>query len=51
MDQRLRYRLLDILDAIEQLERLFSELDFASFVEDRLKRAACERYLEIASEA
>ena len=51
MDERLRYRLLDILDAIEQLELLFGQLDFSAFVADRMKRAACERFLEILSEA
>ena len=51
MDERLRYRLLDIVDAISQLELLFGELDFSSFVGDRVKRAACERFLEILSEA
>jgi uncharacterized protein with HEPN domain len=51
MDERLRYRLLDILDAIGQLELLFAELDFPSFVSDRIRRAACERFLEVLSEA
>lgn len=51
MDDRLRYRLLDILDAIEPLELLFGQLDFSAFVKDRMKRAACERFLEISSEA
>jgi uncharacterized protein with HEPN domain len=51
MDERLRFRLLDILDAVAHLEILFGELTFPVFVEDRIKRAACERFLEILSEA
>ena len=51
MDERLRFRLLDILDAVGQLQILFNQLTFSSFVEDRVKRAASERFLEIISEA
>lgn len=51
MDERLWLRLSDILDAIRQLELVFGQLEFSSFVEDRVKRAACERFLEIVSEA
>lgn len=51
MDERLRFRLLDILDAIAQLELLLGKLEFSSFVTDRVRRAACERFLEIVSEA
>lgn len=51
MDPRLQSRLRDIEDAIFQLETLFGQLDFPAFVEDRIGRAACERFLEIISEA
>ena len=51
MDERLRFRLLDILDAVGQLQILFGHLTFSSFLEDRVKRAASERFLEIISEA
>ncbi|MGV3550072.1 HepT-like ribonuclease domain-containing protein [Rhizobium sp.] len=51
MDERLRYRLLDILDAIDQLEMLFGRLNYAAFIDDRVRRAACERFLETLSEA
>ena len=51
MDSRLHYRLVDILDALDQLELLLDPLTFDDFVSDRVKRAACERFLEIASEA
>jgi uncharacterized protein with HEPN domain len=51
MDERTSYRLRDILDAIEQLEQMLNSITFADFVQDRIKRAACERFLEIISEA
>lgn len=51
MDDHLRFRLEDVLDAIGQLELLFNQLDFSAFLKDRIKRAACERFLEIVSEA
>jgi uncharacterized protein with HEPN domain len=51
MDERTGYRLKDILDAIEQIELLLGETSFANFVQDRIKRAAFERFLEIISEA
>lgn len=51
MDNRLRYRLSDILDATHQLELLLGPLSFVEFTRDRVKRAACERFLEILSEA
>lgn len=40
-----------MLDAIVQLGDLFGHLNFVDFVEDRVRRAACERFLEIISEA
>jgi uncharacterized protein with HEPN domain len=51
MDERTRFRLRDIADAIEQIEALLNTLTFPEFVADRIKRAACERFLEIISEA
>jgi uncharacterized protein with HEPN domain len=50
MDERTRYRLNDIIDAIEQIEFLVEGLAFPGFVQDRVKRAAFERFLEIISE-
>lgn len=51
MDERTRYRLNDIADAIDQIDLLLRNLTFPDFVQDRVKRAACERFLEIISEA
>ncbi|UVC07085.1 DUF86 domain-containing protein [Rhizobium sp. TH2] len=51
MDQRTRLRLADILDAIEQLNLIFDGMNYSEFVADKIKRAACERFLEIVSEA
>jgi uncharacterized protein with HEPN domain len=51
MDQQTRLRLGDILDAIEQLNFIFAGKNYSEFVADKIKRAACERFLEIVSEA
>ncbi|CAN7215938.1 HepT-like ribonuclease domain-containing protein [Rhizobium sp. LjRoot254] len=51
MDQRTRLRLEDIQDAIEQLNFIFGGTSYSDFVTDKIKRAACERFLEIVSEA
>lgn len=51
MDERTRYRLDDIADAIVQIELLLENLTFTGFVQDRVKRAAFERFIEIISEA
>jgi uncharacterized protein with HEPN domain len=51
MDERTRYRLNDIADSIEQIELLVGDLTFPAFSQDRVKRAAFERFLEIISEA
>ena len=51
MDDRVRQRLLDVIDAIEQIHGLLRDKSRTDFVTDRHMRAAFERYLEIASEA
>jgi uncharacterized protein with HEPN domain len=51
MDERIRYRIEDIADAIAQIELLVDAANFVDFSSDRVKRAAFERFLEIISEA
>lgn len=51
MTDRTRRRLSDILDAIEQIERMLAEKTLEDLRQDRTLRAAYERFLEILSEA
>lgn len=51
MGDRTVYRLQDILDAIEQIDVLLNGKTFADLQNDRILRAAFERFLEIISEA
>ena len=51
MIDRLRSRLDDILDAIDQIDLLLRERTFETLLNDRQARAAYERFLEIISEA
>lgn len=51
MADRTLYRLQDICQAIEAIDALLETVDLASIHEDRIKRAAFERFLEILSEA
>jgi uncharacterized protein with HEPN domain len=45
------YRLHDIIDAIDQIDRLLKDKTFKDAQTDRVLRAAFERFLEILSEA
>lgn len=51
MADRTERRLRDILDAIEQIERMLAEKTLEDLNGDRYLRAAYERFLEILSEA
>lgn len=51
MSDRTRYRLLDIIDSIDQIDTLLFNRNFDDLVQDRVLRAAFERFLEILSEA
>ena len=51
MADRTRFRLRDIIDAIDQIENILGEKTFADVLSDRLLRAGFERFLEIISEA
>lgn len=51
MNDRLKYRLNDITDAIDQIEMLLSGRTLDSLEHDRIVKAALERFLEIISEA
>lgn len=51
MPDRTRFRLLDIIDSIDQIHALLSDRHFEDLVQDRVLRAAFERFLEILSEA
>lgn len=51
MIDRVGPRLRDIVDAIEQIDALFADKSYAAVEEDRIARAAYERFLEIISEA
>ncbi len=51
MTDRTIFRLTDICQAIEEIDALLENSDFASVNGDRVKRAAFERFLEILSEA
>jgi uncharacterized protein with HEPN domain len=51
MTRRMTHRLGDIIDAIDQIDALLAEKTYTDFNNDRIMRAACERFLEILSEA
>jgi uncharacterized protein with HEPN domain len=51
MEDRTRYRLNDIIDAIDQIESLLHEISYKDLVSDKVVKAAFERFLEILSEA
>ena len=51
MNDRTVYRLRDIIDAIDQIDRLLKGKTFTDTQTDRVLRAAFERFLEILSEA
>jgi len=51
MADRTERRLRDMLDAIEQIERMLAEKTLEDLNGDRYLRAAYERFLEILSEA
>ena len=51
MNERVRDRLSDILDAIEQISKLLENKTLDDLNKDRVLRAAYERFLEILSEA
>ena len=51
MNDRTIYRLRDIIDAIDQIDRLLAGKVFEDAQTDRVLRAAFERFLEILSEA
>ncbi len=51
MDERIRYRLNDIIRSIEDIDELLSDKSYDTFVSDKIMKAAFERFLEILSEA
>jgi uncharacterized protein with HEPN domain len=51
MKDRTVFRLRDIIDAIDQIEMLLAGKSFEDIQENRVTRAAFERFLEILSEA
>lgn len=51
MRERTAQRLRDIVDAIDQIESLFHEKAYEVVLNDRVQRAAFERFLEVLSEA
>ena len=51
MADRVVFRLRDIIDAVDQIDKLLVEKSFADVFSDRICRAAFERFLEILSEA
>lgn len=51
MASRAIFRLRDIVDAINQIEKILEKKTFADVNSDRLLRAGFERFLEIVSEA
>ncbi|WP_020177864.1 HepT-like ribonuclease domain-containing protein [Methylopila sp. M107] len=51
MDERVRFRLLHIDDAIGKIRRLLDDKTFDVMFTDAVIRAAYERFLEIISEA
>lgn len=51
MNDRTKYRLRDIANAIDDIDTLLSGKTFSDVQADRFLRAAFERFLEIVSEA
>lgn len=51
MDDRTLYRLRDIVDAVDQIDRLLDRKTFDNLQTDRFLRASFERFVEILSEA
>lgn len=51
MVDRISRRLRDILDALDQIDLLLGGRSYADLEDDRVARAAYERFLEIVSEA
>ena len=51
MKDRTLYRLKDVVEAIDQIESLLRGKDHEALVEDKITKAAFERFLEILSEA
>lgn len=50
-DERIQFRLRDILDDIDQIHSLLEDKTFDDLLRDRFVRAAFERFIEILSEA
>jgi uncharacterized protein with HEPN domain len=51
MSDRTVFRLRDITDAVDQIEKILDDKTFTEVVSDRLLCAGFERFLEIISEA
>jgi uncharacterized protein with HEPN domain len=49
MDDRTRFRMLDVIDAIDQTHSLLEDKTFDDLLNDRVLRAAFERFIEILS--
>lgn len=50
-ERRIAHRLLDILDAIDDIRSALAGVSYETFVSHRIIRPAVERYFEIISEA
>jgi len=50
-ERRIAHRLLDILDAIEDMRSALAGMEYDAFSSHRIVRPAVERYFEIISEA
>jgi uncharacterized protein with HEPN domain len=51
MKDRTRFRMLDVIDAIDQIQSLLADKTFDDLISDRVLKAAFERFIEILSEA
>lgn len=51
MNDRTRFRMLDVIDAVDQIHSLLADKTFDDIVEDRVLKAAFERFIEILGEA
>jgi uncharacterized protein with HEPN domain len=51
MKDRTRFRMLDVIDAVDQIHSLLAEKTFDDLIRDRVLKAAFERFVEILSEA
>jgi uncharacterized protein with HEPN domain len=51
MKDRTRFRMLDVIDAIDQIHSLLADKTFEDLIKDRVLKAAFERFIEILSEA